>query len=265
MKWQLVVDPLFRVPFLNGLLLAVSMPLLGAYVRLRDEWLASLGMAQVTAAGGVAGLLLGIHPIAGALGAAGLAATAKGAVRRSGNDVFVLLLLFGWSVALLGAANSAQGEEVSHALLDGQLYFTSGTHLAGAAALLAAVALLLPRLSRRLLLERFFPEHLAANRESPFRIHLAFDLLVAFAVALATQSVGVMASFALVFVPPWAAFAGANGWRRALARTAVVAAAAYVVAFAAAIGLNQPFGPVLVAALLLTGLVRLLPAAPGAG
>ena len=78
MKWQLVVDPLFRVPFLNGLLLAVSMPLLGAYVRLRDEWLASLGMAQVTAAGGVVGMLLGIHPIAGALGAAGLAATAKG-------------------------------------------------------------------------------------------------------------------------------------------------------------------------------------------
>jgi len=85
--------------------------------------------------------------------------------------------------------------------------------------------------------------------------------MVAFSVALATQSIGVMASFALVFVPPWAAFAGAIGWRRALATTAVVAAAAYVVAFAAAIGLNQPFGPVLVAALLLTGLVRLLPAA----
>ena len=85
--------------------------------------------------------------------------------------------------------------------------------------------------------------------------------MVAFAVALATQSVGVMAAFALVFVPPWVAFAGANGWRRALARTAAVAVVAYVVAFAAAIGLNQPFGPVLVATLLLTGLVRLLPAA----
>jgi hypothetical protein len=36
---------------------------------------------------------------------------------------------------------------------------------------------------------------------------------------------------------------------------------AYAVAFAAAIGLNQPFGPVLVAVLLLSGVVRLQPAA----
>ena len=41
-----VFDPLFRVPLANGLLLALVLPLLGAYVRLRNEWLAALGRAQ---------------------------------------------------------------------------------------------------------------------------------------------------------------------------------------------------------------------------
>jgi zinc/manganese transport system permease protein len=257
-KWQLVFDPLFRVPFLNGLLLAATVPLLGAYVRLRDEWLASLGIAQATAAGGVVGMLVGIPPIGGALGAASLAAGVKGWYRRSGNDVFVLFLLFGWAAALLGAANSAQGEEVSHALLDGQLYFTGPAHLLAAALLAAAVALLLPRLSRRLLIERFFPDYFAAMGAKAWRLNLVFDLLVAFAVAVTAQSAGVMAAFALVFLPPWATFAGAAGWRRALLRTEGLAVAAYVVAFAAAILLNQPFGPVLVASLLLFSVPRAL-------
>ncbi len=258
MKWQLVFDPLFRVPFANGLLLAATVPLLGAYVRLRDEWLASLGIAQVTAAGGVVGMLLGLHPIPGALGAAGLAAGAKGLFRRSGNDVFVLFLLLGWSAALLGAANSAQGEEVSHALLDGQLYFTGPSHLLAAALLAAAVAVLLPLLSRRLLLERFFPDYFAVGGARIWGLNLTFDLLVAFAVAVTAQSVGVMAAFALVFLPPWAAFAGAAGWRRALLRVGGLSVAAYVAAFAAAILLNQPFGPVLVASLLVASIPRAL-------
>ena len=67
-----VFDPLFRVPLANGLLLALVLPLLGAYVRLRNEWLAALGLAQVTAAGGVMAILVGIHPLAGALGALAL-------------------------------------------------------------------------------------------------------------------------------------------------------------------------------------------------
>ncbi|KAB2921217.1 MAG: ABC transporter, partial [Dechloromonas sp.] len=45
---------LFLVPFLTGLLLAVVLPLLGCYLRLRDEWLAALAYAHVTAAGALA-------------------------------------------------------------------------------------------------------------------------------------------------------------------------------------------------------------------
>jgi len=252
-----VLDPLFRVPFANGLLLALVLPLLGAYVRLRNEWLAALGLAQVTAAGGVTAILLGIHPLAGAIGAAVVAAGVKGRTERSGNDVYAVLLFFGWSTALLGAANSARGEELSHSLLEGQLYFTTWPNLGAALALGTLVAAGGPWLSRRLLLEHFFPESLAANGHSPWKLHLAFDLLVALSVALATESIGVMATFCLVFLPPWVAFRIAASWKRALVHSAGFSVTAYLAAFVLAIVLDQPFGPVLVGTLVVGGLVRL--------
>ena len=257
MSLSLVFDPLFRVPFANGLVLALVVPLLGAYVRLRSEWLAALGLAQITAAGGVLAVLTGVNPLAGALGAAVVAVAAKGRAERGGNDAYAFLFLLGWVAALLGAANSVKGEELSHALLDGQLYFTGWPNLGGALALLAVVAVALPWLSRRLLLERFFPEHLAANGIAAWRVHLGFDVLVALAVALATESIGVMATFALVFLPPWIAFRRASGWRRALVWACAISVACYLAAFTAAIVLDQPFGPVYVGALVLAALVRL--------
>ena len=51
MNLDLLVDPLFRVPFLTGLLLAGLLPLIGMYLRLRGEWLAALAFAQMASAG----------------------------------------------------------------------------------------------------------------------------------------------------------------------------------------------------------------------
>jgi len=252
-----VLDPLFRVPLANGFLLALVLPILGAYVRLRNEWLAALGLAQVTAAGGVMAILVGIHPLAGSLGAAVVAAALKGRTERSGNDVYAVLLFFGWSAALLGAANSTRGEELSHSLLEGQLYFTTWANLGAALALVAVVAAAGTWLSKRLLLEHFFPESLASNGQSPWKLHLAFDLLVAFSVALATESIGVMATFALVFLPPWVAFRIAASWKRALVHCAGFSVTAYLAAFVLAIVLDQPFGPMLVGALVAGSLVLL--------
>ncbi len=253
-----VFDPLFRVPLANGFLLALLLPILGAYVRLRNEWLAALGLAQVTAAGGVMAILVGVHPLAGSLGAAVVAAALKGRTERSGNDVYAVLLFFGWSAALLGAANSTRGEELSHSLLEGQLYFTTWANLGAALALVAVVAAAGTWLSKRLLLEHFFPESLAANGAAPWKLHLAFDLLVAFSVALATESIGVMATFALVFLPPWVAFRIAASWKRALVHCAGFSVTAYLAAFVLAIVLDQPFGPMLVGALV-AGSLALLP------
>lgn len=83
-----------------------------------------------------------------------------------------------------------------------------------------------------------------------WRWHLGFDLLTALGIAVATATLGLVSTFALVFIPGWIAFRVAASWRSALAIAAAVAALGYLTAFALALALDQPFSPVLVALLL---------------
>lgn len=256
MSFDALFDRMFLLPFVNGLLLAVLLPLLGAWIRLREEWLAALGLAQVAAAGVVLGALF-VEPVGlVALAAAALAAAAKAFLGRSGNDAYAMMILLGWSVSLIGAAFSAHGDELARALVQGQLYFTGWGHLQGIAVLAVVSAVLLPWLSPRLLLGRFFPDYFRANGVPNPHHDIVFDVLVAVTLALSATAVGVMAAFALVFVPPWLAFRFAHGWRRTLVWSVGLGVVAYLVSFVAAIRLDQPFGPALVAVLLLMAPVR---------
>jgi zinc transport system permease protein len=252
-------DPLFLAPFVNGLLLAILLALVGPYSRMRGEWLASLGVAQAAAAGLLLGVLLGGSATAGALLAAAVAALAKAMLgRQSGNDAYAVMLLVGWSAALLLAANTARGEDLSRALLEGQLYFTGTPELARIAILLAIVVVTLAVLSRQLLLGSLFPDRLVDSRRPAARYDLAFDVLVAVSLALAASVVGVMAAFALVFIPAWIAFRVASSWRAAVIWSLALGTVAYAGSFAIAILFDQPYGPVLVAALLVVSTGRLV-------
>lgn len=241
-----LIDPLFQVPLLTGLLLSVLLPLLGVYLRLREEWLAALGLAQLAGAGALAGAVLGLPLLAGSALGAGLGAGAKSLRRSLGNDAYAVMIVGGWSLTLLIAANSPHGDELSHAVSDGQLYFTGPEHAWTAAGLLLTTAALLPWLSPRLLRARFFPDYYRANGLPEWRYHLLFDLLCAAVLAAATASIGLMAAFALVFVPAWPAFLLAPGWRWTLGIAVGFGILSYLAAFTLALWLDQPFGPVLV-------------------
>ena len=251
-------DRMFLLPFVNGLLLAILLPLLGVWIRLREEWLAALGLAQVAAAGVVVGAIF-VEPVGlVALAAAAIAAAAKALLGRAGNDSYAVMILLGWAAALVGASFAAHGDELGRALVQGQIYFTGAGHLEGILVLAVASAMLLPWLSPRLLLGRFFPDHFRANGMPNPHHDVVFDVLIAITLALSATAIGVMAAFALVFVPPWVAFRFAHGWRRTLAWSVGLGVVAYFVAFVAAIRLDQPFGPVLVVALLLLAPARAL-------
>jgi zinc/manganese transport system permease protein len=255
-------DPLFRLPFLTGLLVVTLLTLVGCYIRVRDEWLAALGFAQVSAAGALLAALAHFPPMAGALTVAACAAVIKGRLAKAGNDNFALMVLVGWSAALLVAKNVTRGEDLEHAFVDGQLYFSGPEHFRSALYVGLGAVLLLPWLSQRLLAARFFPDTFAANRVSGWRYHLLFDLLAAAALAVAATVLGVMATFAFVFVPSWHAFQRTHGWRRALGSSLSLSLGAYVLGFALAITTDQPFGPTAVATLLgltasWTGIARL--------
>jgi zinc/manganese transport system permease protein len=258
MNIMLIFDPMFHLPFLTGLLLVPAVALLGTYLRLREEWLAALAYAQLAAAGGIFSVLLPVPVIPAALATAGLAAAGKGVLQRAGNDQYALFIVLGWSCALLVAANSPHGEMIGKALMDGQLYFIGQQHLVAAIVLILAMAVLLPWLSPQLLLLRLFPDHLTANNRRGWPVHLLFDILVVAAISVSVTAMGVMAAFALVFIPAWAAFGLASRWGLVLVIAPVLASAAYLLAFVTAILLNQPFGPTLTACLLLLALTRFI-------
>ncbi|MFZ2855176.1 MAG: metal ABC transporter permease [Rhodocyclaceae bacterium] len=249
MNTDLLFDPLFAEPFATGLIFAVLLPLLGGYLRLRDEWLAALAFAQTAAAGSLLAMLFGLPLALGGLTAAGLAAALKhafeGATRGAQGAAYAMLLLLGWGVSVLLVANLPLAERMGHALFDGQLYFTDRSHLISAGVFAVIALLALRWLSHRLLLAHFFPDFFCARGLSERRAHFAFDLLVAGTLALATMSIGVMGAFALIFIPPLIAFGWAGGWRASLRLAVIGGVLAYCAAFALALVLDQPFGPLL--------------------
>lgn len=250
-------NELFLVPFLTGLALAVLLPLLGCYLRLRDEWLAALAYSHVAAAGALLALVAGLAPVIGGMAAAGLAGGGKRffAHRLSGGASYALLLLGGWSVAVLVAANQPLAERLGHAMFDGQLYFASGEQLALVCIAGLAGLAVLRQLSQHLLLAHVYPDFFRVRRLKAWPIQGGFDLLAALLLALATMNMGVMGAFALVFIPPWLAFRLARTWRKGLWLALLIGVLAYIAAFLAALGVDQPFGPMLALLLISLGLV----------
>lgn len=252
-----MLGDLFLTPFLTGLCLAVALPILGCFLRLRDEWLAALAYAHVAAAGALLALVAGVAPNIGGMTAAGLAGAGKQflSARMAGGAAFALLLLGGWAVAVLLAANQPLAERLGHALFDGQLYFSGIDQLFLVLPWCVLVIPALTWLSRQLLLARIFPDFFAAQRFSVWPVVSGFDLLAALTLALATMTLGVMGGFALIFVPPWIAFRRAASWRHGLLLAALIGVLAYSAGFAMALGMDQPFGPVLAVILIAVGLL----------
>ncbi len=251
MNWELLADPLFRLPFVAGLLVALVLPLVGVLLRLRDEWLAALGLAHLAGSGGLVGMALGLPAVAGALFGACMGALFKTFGRFRGNTAYALMILLGWSLTLLVAANTALGSVMGHALVEGQLYFSGWPQLLAAIGLGLLALLGIPWLMPRLIRARLLLGSRLANGRVAWHWHLAFDLLVAIAMAVGTGTLGLMGAFGLVFVPPWLAFRLAGNWRWTLALSLGIGLGAYLGAFVSALLLDQPFGPMLVAMLLL--------------
>ncbi len=256
---DILFDPLFRVPFVTGLLLAAVLPLIGAFLMLREEWLAALGLAHLAAASALLGLALGVPAVIGGTFGAVAGGTAKAVFRARGNAAYGFMILIGWASMLLVAANTAVGDSLGHALIDGQLYFAGTVDLAAAVILLFSSAAALPWLGRKLLRARFFPHFERANQLPAWRWHLGMDLLAAVGMAVGTATLGLMAAFALVFVPSWFAFRAAASWHWTLILSALAGTAGYLIAFALALGLDQPFGPVFVAALVVLAALAAIP------
>ena len=254
MNWDLLLDPLFRLPFITGLGLAIGLPVLGLYLRMRGEWLAVLGVAQLAALGALAASVFALPGLLGAVTAGVGAVIAKRLGRGGGMGAYVLMLLIGWSLAVLLLANHPAIEHVGQGLFDGQLYFAGSGHAIATAVLITLGGALLHRHGQRLLLARVHPVLATACAQTRWA-HWGFDLLVGISIGVGILSLGVMAAFALTWVPAWAVFDRAQSWREAQRRVVLIGGVGYALTFALALVADQPFGPVCVVGVLGVGLV----------
>jgi zinc transport system permease protein len=261
---DVMLDPIFRLPLITGLTVALVLPVVGAYLLLRDEWLAALGFAHLAAASALLGMAVGLPAVLGGLVGAAAGGGAKALTQARGNLPYAFMILFGWSALILIAANTQLGSAFGHAVVEGQLYFAGPVELGAALTLAGWIIATLPRITPDLMRIQFFPRHSHAMGASAARARLTFDLLAAITMAVGTATVGLMGAFALVLVPAWIAFRIAPGWRYTLALCALTGAAGSILASVAALALDQPFGPVLVVVLLGFALLSAL-ISPGVG
>jgi zinc/manganese transport system permease protein len=248
---DLLTSPLLLPPLMTGLILAPLLAILGTWLRLRGEWLSALAWSQIAAAAGVAAAILQWPMMLTALMTTAIAAQLKALWSAQGSDAIPLLFLLGWGVALLLAANSSHGEMVGRAVIEGQLYFATPATMALSIAVALLALPLLSLLEPRLLLTRFYPDHFVANRRRAWPHEIGFSLIAVVIITLATLAMGVMAAFALIFIPPWIAFHLAVGWRQVVIWSSALALAAYLLAFTLALLFDQPFAPIMVLSLLL--------------
>lgn len=254
---SLLFDPMFRVPFFTGLLLAISLPQLGLLLSLRREWLATLGIAHLAGAGGVLGGLLALPTLPAALAAATLGVAIRNLQPRSGNELYAMMILTGWSAALIAASLSQDAHGIGQLLVDGQLYFTTWLHFVVALPLTMALMACSGFLMRGLLQQQLMPtpDHAVRHRQ----LQWLLSAFLAIGVSLAAMTMGIMATFALLFVPAWVASGIAASWRQARWLVSVLALLCYLLSYTIALLADLPFGPVFVMVLTLAGLLRWLP------
>lgn len=256
----LFFDPMFRVPFFVGLTLTVILSLTGTLLRMRDEWLAALGLSQLVAVGSMLSVILKLPSLVMGFVAAVAAMCLRVLLPRVDNSHYANMIIMGWAGTLILGSYMDHGQVLGEALLRGQLYFTRPGHLVASIALLLVLVSTFRPLSSYLLTARFFPDYHKANRIPVWHAKLGYAGIVAAATVLGTISIGAFPTFAMLFVPPWTGFVLASGWMKSVLFTVLIGVVAYMTAFPLAMIIDLPVGPVLTAVLVLSSGLRNLTA-----
>lgn len=189
-------------------IIAAAAPLVGAFIVQRRQSLIGDGMGHVAFAGVGFALLVGWHPLVGALGltAAAAAALVRMSSRRGGGELSLALLFYGGiSLGFLLASRAGGGQTAVIGLLFGSPLNLEWRDVAAVLALAGAVVLVVA-LTYRQLVAMAFDEPSARVAGVPTRgLTLVLTLLVALTVVAGMTTVGLLLISALMVVPVAAA------------------------------------------------------------
>jgi zinc/manganese transport system permease protein len=209
--WDLlrVVEELFHYSFMQhafeaGTIVAISAGVIGYFVVLRGLSFAAHALSHIGFAGATGAVLLGAGPLAGLLVFTMSAGAVMGALgqRLRGRDVTIGLVM-AWSLGLglLFTALYQGSAQLAIGILFGQIFGITSqdvlvTLIAGVATVLAVMAVYRPLLFATL------DEEVAEAKGVPVRgLSIAFMVILAVAVSMAVQVVGVLLIFALIVAP----------------------------------------------------------------
>lgn len=197
-----------RTAFTAGAIVALVAGPVGYFLVLRNLTFAGHALSHVGFAGATGAGLIGIKPLWGLLGMTLVSGAGIGVLgeRVSGRDVavgIVLVVALGLGTLFLHFYSGYAG--ATQALLFGNILGIERSAVLPLALLGAACLAVLALMSRPLLFVSLEPELAEAKGVSPRVIGVLFLLLVAIAVAEATQVVGILLVFALLVGPAAAA------------------------------------------------------------
>lgn len=202
--WEPWQYPFMRTALLASLLIGTTCALLGVYVVLRRMAFIGDAIAHTTLPGLVIAYLNRWHPLTGALVAAVVTALGIGWLSRRDRlreDTAIGVLftgMFALGITLISTVNSYR--DFSH-MLFGNLLGVSGGDLLAISVVGVVVLAALLLLHKELVLTSVDPVHAAAIGLSAGRMRYLLLVLLALAVVVGIQAVGVVLTSALLVTP----------------------------------------------------------------
>jgi zinc/manganese transport system permease protein len=202
---ELLSYEFMRHALLAGTMAAILAGVVGYYVIIRHLSFAAHALGHIGFAGASGGLLLGISPMTGQLWLTLIAALGMGAFgdRISKNDMVIGIILsfcLGLGTLFLHFYGGYAGQAMT--ILFGNLLAVSVDDLYLMTGLTIFSLGMISFISKKLLFASLEPELAEAKGISLFWISIIFILILATAVTLASQVVGIILVFALIVGPP---------------------------------------------------------------
>lgn len=193
-----------RRALLVGLFLGAVLPLIGVVLVNRRTPVLGDALSHVSLAGVIAGLLLGINPIAGAMVLSVLAALSIEGIRRrfpSFGELSTAIILstgVGLASLLSGFVKGGQGYD---SFLFGSIVSVSAAETQVVIGISAVIALVFVFLYQDLLYSSVDPEGANIAGVKTGRVNLVFTLMTALVISIASRTVGVLLISSLMILP----------------------------------------------------------------
>ena len=265
----------------EGILASIAMglvlPLLGALLFLRKSALLGLAVPQFSAAGLAFGLFLmpffpvvqsiflehGHPPMLYSLAFAAITAMASlvgfAALASNRNIILDGIIAVGFvlalSVTILFLAAAPAGNHLAETLLRGEIILLDQHGLFVVLAISVLVLVGLTMYWRLFLVATFDRDHAVALGHSVKMAEVLQVVIIGTAVGGGVITIGPVLVFALIFVPPLAAYPGSPGMRGFLLRTVGCGLAAVLLSWPVSFVLDIPYGPTVALVAGLVGLV----------